>query len=574
VTGGIVSYLRVSTGRQKNMATIETQRDALENYNRQNTPQETVEEFADDGVSSRVPFALRPASGRLLRKAEQDKVREIRVYALNRLGRDGDSADTLNTVHKLWRLGVRRIFSVTQGAFENTTDGIFMLGIHCSVGGYERNTFAARSKASSRRLAKESRQWLGGIVPFGFQQQGANREAQLVIKDDEAEIVRVIYQRFDQGQTYTEIAAYLNALGAPGVWTYRRVREVMRNPAYRGIIPWGKRKSAWNDEGRLQRKAVPRDQWIVRACPPVVEAEVWQRANARMDALARSAKAHPKRAYPLSNLIRCSGCGGAYIGSKSAQRDGSEKCYYRCHGRYRQDLLNRGVRCTNPSVRAEGLEEAIWEHVAGFLARPGRAIEQLREQVAAESQQSQDHSAEVRKLEKRRAALTEARRRVLSQYGAGLFSEEDIKAEVGRIDAEAAALERALEEKGNVIQMAARLTMELDWAGRLLGELREQLLDGTLDAEKKRKFVEALVSSIIIQPDGSAKATFRFDSDWERLRQYTRREVSEQRHARACRLRPSPGGQRGPHPESDREHYAGTCQVAADGSLLGGLVVD
>jgi site-specific DNA recombinase len=232
VNSGIYSYTRVSTGRQKHMATIETQRSAIADYCRQNQIT-LVREYADDGVSSRQPFLLRPGSAALFEEARQGRVKEILVYSVNRLGRDGGNTDTQDTVFKLWKLGVHRIVSTTQGAFENTPHGIFMLGICCSVGGWERNTFAERSITSSRRLALETEQWLGGFVPFGYQQQGANREAQLVIKEDEAAIVRLIYERFDQGESYTEIAAYLNAIGVPGVWTYARVREVMRNTAWR-----------------------------------------------------------------------------------------------------------------------------------------------------------------------------------------------------------------------------------------------------------------------------------------------------------------------------------------------------
>jgi hypothetical protein len=292
-----------------------------------------------------------------------------------------------------------------------------------------------------------------------------------------------------------------------------------------------------------------------------------------MDALARLAKAHPRTAYPLSNLICCSGCGGAYIGSKSAQRDGSQKYYYRCHSKYRQDLLNRGVRCTNPSVRAEGLEAGVWEEVGKFLARPGLAVEKLRQQVAAESQRSSNNAADLKQLEKRRAVLVEARKRVLTQYGMGVFSDEEVRAEVTRIDAEIETLDHEMGERRNVVEMAQRLTIELDAAGRLLSELRGKLLEGTLDAEKRRMFLEILVAGITILPNGQAKATFRFDGDFTRGLQYAR-EVGAKRYGRACRLRSSPGAQRGPHPESDCENPPGACQVAADGSLLGGLVLD
>jgi hypothetical protein len=87
--------------------------------------------------------------------------------------------------------------------------------------------------------------------------------------------------------------------------------------------------------------------------------------------------------------------------------------------------------------------------------------------------------------------------------------------------------------------MAERSALQLDWAGRLLSTLRDQLLDGTLDSEKKRKFVEALVSSITVRSDATASAVFGFDGGFTRQREYMRnravREVSEERHEHARR---------------------------------------
>jgi hypothetical protein len=73
----------------------------------------------------------------------------------------------------------------------------------------------------------------------------------------------------------------------------------------------------------------------------------------------------------------------------------------------------------------------IWEFVASFLARPGDAVKELETRLAAESQAGRDHAAVIRRLQKRRQELVTARKRVLSQYGAGVFSDDDIKAEVG-----------------------------------------------------------------------------------------------------------------------------------------------
>jgi hypothetical protein len=158
--------------------------------------------------------------------------------------------------------------------------------------------------------------------------------------------------------------------------------------------------------------------------------------------------------------------------------------------------------CESPSLHARGLEEAIWEHVGGFLARPGLAVRELRQQLAAEGVEGQTAEDDLRRLEKRRGGLAEVRRRVLSQYGAGNFSDDEVRQEVASLDAEWAILDWEREEKRSAKAHAASASLQLDWAGRLLGELRGQLLEGKLSFEKKRRFVEALVGGITITPEG------------------------------------------------------------------------
>jgi hypothetical protein len=79
------------------------------------------------------------------------------------------------------------------------------------------------------------------------------------------------------------------------------------------------------------------------------------------------------------------------------------------------------LRIAQPHAR--GLEEAIWAQVGGFLARSGLAVRELRQQLA------------------------EVRRRVLTQYGAGNFSDDEVRQEVESLGAEWAILDWEQEEK-------------------------------------------------------------------------------------------------------------------------------
>src|ERR1700722_8877775 len=110
----IASYLRESTDRQD----ITTQRTQIREHAEQKKI--SVQEFADDDTSSRIPFAKRTQGRRLLELVKQGKVEELICYRVDRLGRD--HLDTGWAVREFHKRGVR-VLSLKEGYQENTNTG-------------------------------------------------------------------------------------------------------------------------------------------------------------------------------------------------------------------------------------------------------------------------------------------------------------------------------------------------------------------------------------------------------------------------------------------------------------------
>ncbi len=84
----VVTYERVSSDEQRERQTILLQQAALERELEAHPECELVDRYIDDGVSGTVPFAKRPAGGRLLRDAELGLFDEVWIYDNSRLGRE------------------------------------------------------------------------------------------------------------------------------------------------------------------------------------------------------------------------------------------------------------------------------------------------------------------------------------------------------------------------------------------------------------------------------------------------------------------------------------------------------
>lgn len=76
------------------------------------------------------------------------------------------------------------------------------------------------------------------------------------------------------------------------------------------------------------------------------------------------------------------------------------------------------------------------------------------------------------------------------------------------------------------------MRIDFDWAGRLLGELKEDLLADNLTFEEKRRSILSLVADIRIPENGGPpEVTFRFKPDFQRAQEWSRRGLIAQHTA-------------------------------------------
>src|SRR5580693_7599192 len=173
-------YVRVSTEEQRERQSIVTQREFAARYC--DLHQLNVyETYADDGVSGTIPIEQRSGTIRLLDDARKGKFDQLLVFKLDRLGRD--TRLILNAVAELEKHGVR-VRSMTEEFDTATSTGRLMLTMLSGFAAHERDMIRERSMAGTDRLARAGA-WLGGIVPYGYRKEGEDKEARIVLSDEE-----------------------------------------------------------------------------------------------------------------------------------------------------------------------------------------------------------------------------------------------------------------------------------------------------------------------------------------------------------------------------------------------------
>ena len=147
----------------------------------------------------------RPGLQRLLRDVESRGIDVIVVYKVDRLSRS--LIDFARVVEVLDKHNVSFV-SITQQFNTTTSMGRLTLNILLSFAQFEREVIGERIRdkfAASRRKGM----WMGGTPPLGYDV----RDRKLVVNESEAELVRLIFQRFLRLGSATKLAQELRRAG-------------------------------------------------------------------------------------------------------------------------------------------------------------------------------------------------------------------------------------------------------------------------------------------------------------------------------------------------------------------------
>ena len=230
-------------------------------------------------------------------------------------------------------------------------------------------------------MKRERGEFIGNYAPFGYQKDPADRH-RLVVDEEQAEIVRKIFDWYEDGMSASSIAKRLNAMQimTPGdfkirdgcksfithdrnssklhAWTTTTIATILKNEVYIGNMVQGKHKSVSYRSKKMM--LTDESEWTVveGTHAPIISDEQFAIIHERF---ARRTRISPGKThvYPLSGLVSCGACGHRMnrVVSQGYAR-------YRCMTRtYAPD------KCQCPSIKEEYLEELILQTLQSLIAR-------------------------------------------------------------------------------------------------------------------------------------------------------------------------------------------------------------
>jgi site-specific DNA recombinase len=247
----------------------------------------------------------RPALKRLLRDIEAGGVDVVVVYKIDRLSRS--LMDFSRLVEVFDRHNVTFV-SITQSFNTTTSMGRLTLNVLLSFAHFEREVIGERIRdkfAASRRKGM----WMGGWAPLGYEV----RDRKLVVNEEDAKLVRSIFQRFLKTGSATILARQLVQEGVRNKYgklvDKGMLYKLLHNPVYVG-------------------EAVHKGVSYPGEHDAILDRKTWDKVQAHLqsDPRKRSAAARGQTPALLKGLIY--GPDGAAMSPSHARRKGMLYRYY------------------------------------------------------------------------------------------------------------------------------------------------------------------------------------------------------------------------------------------------------
>ena len=274
------------------------------------------------------------------------------VWEISRLSRR--TVMVLSTIEEIEKKGIliyalnENYRSWNENGKKDSTSKL-VLTLYASIAEAEALKFKERVKRGKRyRVLVEKKSYCNTSV-FGYNKDENGR---LVINEEEAAIVRDIFQKASEGYSARRLKAYLKAAYSLN-WCANTLNYLLHNTAYMGQKKVGGKKYYKKELTKLEKGSKIRffnPETDSVETPAIITAELFNAVQAAMNgrrtrSLAKEAR--NKKPALLKGLILCGRCNHVYTNTG--------KMYTCTSGT--NEYLNR---CGSTSIATENLNKAVW----------------------------------------------------------------------------------------------------------------------------------------------------------------------------------------------------------------------
>lgn len=525
-------YIRLSRddGDKMESNSVTNQREILKEHLKLHPDIELYDFYVDDGWSG-TNFD-RPGFIRMMEDIYAGKVNCVIVKDLSRFCRNAsEGGQYLDNVFVRLRVRFIALNNGIDTASGNMNAATQLISV--GVTNVINESVAATTSVNVRGTLNVNRQqgkFIGSFSTYGYLKDPEDYH-KLIIDEEAAPVVRMIFDKFISGMSIMGIAKELNSMGIPnpstykklkgfnyrhpvgekndGMWPDSSVRRVLTNEMYIGNMVQGKNTTV--SYKIHQCRAIPKEDWIrvMGTHEPIIDLETFQKAQSLFN---RHIRKSPKEneVQLLAGFVRCAKC-GRIMCKKTNRHSYGTYHYYRC-------VTNNKMKtggCIKQSIRIDKIEKAVLTLLQTTVAtciEYEKLLDQINHSEGRQTQSSHLH----RMLKTQQAEREKCMRAMVDLYPdwkSGFLSQEEYLTIKANLNEKIASLDEMIQ---NLEQTADQYAKGVDQENGFIAHFRKY---GTI-TELTRSMLVELVKEIKIHEGGRLEITLNFQDEYAQLIEY------------------------------------------------------
>lgn len=470
----LIGYYRLSMeddSSEKDSNSITNQRMLVKDFIQRD--QELLEmqfrELYDDGYSGAT--LNRPGMQELLSLVRQERVGCIVVKDFSRFSRDYIELGTY--LEQIFPFMGIRFISISDRYDSRDYNGR-TLGLDSQFKGLLAD-FYVKDQSVKVKTALDIKRGQGkyccGSAPFGYQRNPANK-SELLIVEEEAEVIRRVFDLTNQRYSKLEICQLFNEEGVPTPlqfmskrqkvdkrkaasknlqWTGDMVRKIINDKNYIGCMVYGKTKIP--DPGSDREVPIPKSQWKIMENhhQPIVSREVFEKAQSLQ--IRHSSKSKfDQAATLLGGYIKCANCGRNLTGSKELHGHVLYSCAY---SKGKED-----TGCFAGKADSKILEILVLNEIKAHLKQV-ISQEQMDASMRQQHQnQIQAYQNEITDCEKKQEQLKQQHRQNYEKYHDGEWNQKQFQEAREQMELSGQQLQKRVQKLRKMISEEEEILMK------------------------------------------------------------------------------------------------------------------
>jgi len=410
-------YARYSSNNQRD-ASIEDQVEICRRYIAQQG-WVLIEVYSDAAISGAT--TLRPGYQKLLEDARKGAFEVVVAEALDRLSRDQEDVAGL---YKKLSFASIKLITLAEGEISE-----LHVGLKGTMNALYLKDLAQKTRRGLEGRVRQGKSAGGRVYGYEivreFDSAGEPIRGQRRIDENQAKIVRRIFEEYTCGRSSRAIAKRLNEDRVPGPrgkpWSdysihgnRRRGAGILNNELYIGRLIWNRQRFVKDPTtGRRQARLNSKSEWLIHEVADlrIIDGDLWRRVRARQADLSfddgdktagGKLNMRHRTQYLLSGLIKCGSCKSNFI------IIGKDK--YGCSSRRTKGTCSNAHILKRQDIEAlvlRGLKEKLIEPrlVEAFIAEFNAEVS--RQGAERRTERNLDE-AKLRNIEKKLEAIIAA----------------------------------------------------------------------------------------------------------------------------------------------------------------------